>query len=52
MNIMGLDIAHIVDLGTQVATCGAIRVAEMVGDDVFDYIVGIAVVMYEMEPHA
>lgn len=50
MQIFGLDIAQIVDLGTHVATTGAIRAGEIVGDDIFEYIVGIAVVIYEMDP--
>lgn len=47
---MGLDIDHIVELGTQVAISGAIRFGEIVGDDVFDYLVAIAVIIYEMDP--
>lgn len=50
MDIMGLDINHIVDLGTQVATSGTLRVADFFADDVFDYTVGIAVLIYEMYP--
>ena len=50
MNIIGLDINHIVDLGTSVAQSGAIRAAEIAGDEVFEYIIGIAVVIYAMDP--
>ena len=48
--VLGLDIAQIVDLGTQVATAGAIRAAEMTADEVFDYIIGMAIVVYEIDP--
>ena len=50
MDIMGLDIHGIVTLGTQVATCGAFRLGEIVDDEVFEYIVGVAVLIYEMDP--
>lgn len=50
MNIFGLDIGHIVELGTQVATTSAIRATEMVADDVFDYLVGVAILIHEMNP--
>jgi hypothetical protein len=51
MNVFGIDIAHIVELGTQVATTSAIRATEMVADDVFDYLVGVAILIYEMDPN-
>ena len=50
MGVFGLDIDQIVDLGTQVAVSGAIRMGEIVGDDIFEYIVAIAAIVYEMEP--
>lgn len=50
MNVFGIDINHIVDLGTQVATSGAIRMAEQVADDVFEYIIGVAILIYEVHP--
>ena len=50
MNVMGLDIAHIVELGTQLAQAGAIRAAELSGDDVFEYVIGIAILIYEQDP--
>jgi hypothetical protein len=50
MNVLGLDIEHIVELGTAVAQSGAIRAAEMVADDVFEYVIGIAMVVYAMDP--
>lgn len=50
MGKTGLDIDQIVELGTQVAISGAIRLGEIVGDDIFEYIVAIAVIVYEMDP--
>ena len=50
MGIFGMDINQIVDLGTQVATTGAIRTVELFADDVFEYIIGVAIVIYEMDP--
>ncbi|MDQ2879067.1 MAG: hypothetical protein M3R41_08335 [Pseudomonadota bacterium] len=47
MDIFGIDINHIVDLATHVATSGALRVAETAADDTFDSIIGIAQVIYE-----
>lgn len=48
--MLGLDITHIVDLATQVATTGAIRAADMTADEVFEYIIGMAIVVYEIDP--
>lgn len=50
MAIFGIDIGDIVELGTQVAATGAIRLAEIVGDDVFDYVISIAIIVYESDP--
>ena len=50
MEIAGLDIGHIVELGTQVAQVGAIRVAELVANDIFDYTIGLVVLIYETNP--
>jgi hypothetical protein len=50
MDIFGIDITHIADLGTQVATAGTMRVAETVADDIFEYIIGVAYVIYEAYP--
>ncbi len=52
MDIIGIDIDQIVDLSTQVAISGAIRMGEIVGDDIFEIIVAIAVIVYEMDPRA
>ncbi len=50
MGIVGMEISEIVDLGTQVASTGAIRAMEIVGDDVFQYVIAIAIIVYEMDP--
>lgn len=50
MQVFGLDIGHIVELGTQLAQAGAIRAAEVAGDEVFEYTVGIAILIYEEVP--
>lgn len=50
IDLLSIDINHIVELGTRIATTGAIRAAEVVGDDIFEYIVGIAVLVYEVDP--
>jgi hypothetical protein len=49
--MLQIDIGDIAELGTQVAMSGALRVAEVKGiDDLFDFIVGIAILIYEMAP--
>ncbi|WP_353203327.1 hypothetical protein [Sphingomonas sp.] len=50
MDIFSLDINYIADLATQVGTSGAIRSLEIVGDDIFDYIIGVAILIYEVHP--
>ncbi|MDC7811774.1 hypothetical protein [Sphingomonas koreensis] len=45
-----LSIAEIATLGTQVATHGAIRAAEIAGDDIFEMLIAIAVLVYETYP--
>jgi len=50
MDLMGIDIGQIVHLGTHVATTGAIRAFEMVEDDLFEFIIGIAFLIYEIDP--
>ena len=50
MNVFGIDITHIADLGTQIATSGSIRAAEVMADDVFEYIIGVAILIYEAYP--
>lgn len=46
-----IDLSEIVELGTQVAVHGAVRAADMASvDDLFELLVGIAVLIYEMAP--
>jgi hypothetical protein len=49
MDRFTIDIGEIADMTTQVAITGAI-VADTMGDDMFEYIVGIAVLIHEMYP--
>lgn len=51
MPIVTIPLAEIVELGTQVATTGAIRAAEASGDQVFEYIIAVAMLVYEMYPN-
>ncbi len=51
MPIVTIPLTDIVELGTQVATTGAIRVAEASGDQVFEYIIAVAMLVYEMYPN-
>ena len=51
MDIFKLDIGEIAEMASQVAITGAIRVMDGAGDDMFEYIVGIAVLIYEMYPN-
>lgn len=46
--ILKLDPAEIVDLGTQIAGSGAIRGLEIESDQVFESIIAIAVLIYDM----
>lgn len=50
MAIFGMDISEIIDLGTQVATTGAIHNIGLVADDIFEYIISIAIIVYELDP--
>ena len=50
VDIMGIDISHIVDLGTHVAQSGAIRVAEIAGDDIFEYLIAVAQMVENIAP--
>lgn len=46
-----IDLGEIVELGTQVAVHGAVRAGEIASvDDLFEMLVGIAVLIYEMAP--
>lgn len=50
MEVFSIDIHHIADLATQVGIGGAIRALEQAGDDVFDYIIAVAILIYEVNP--
>lgn len=50
MQLLGLDIAHIAELGTQLAQSGAIRAGEVISDELFEYAIGIAILIYEEMP--
>lgn len=50
MDAFGIDIGHIVELGTQVAAHGALRLGEVLDDELWEYVIGIAIVIYEMDP--
>lgn len=41
--MIALPLAEIATLGTQVATHGALRVAEIAGDDVFEMIIAVVI---------
>lgn len=45
-----LPITEIASLGTQVATHGALRAAETAGDQVFEMLIAIAILVYETYP--
>ena len=42
-----IDLADIVELGSQIATAGASRIAEAAGDDVFEHVVAVAMLVYQ-----
>lgn len=46
-----LPVTEIAALGTLIATHGAIRVAELAGDDIFETLIAIAVLVYETYPN-
>lgn len=48
--MIALPIAEIATLGTQIASHGAIRAAEVAGDDIFEMMIAIAVLVYETYP--
>ncbi|WP_448662416.1 hypothetical protein ACG3SL_17375 [Sphingomonas sp. CJ20] len=46
-----IDFGDIAELGTQVACHGAVQAGEVMGiDDLFELIIGIAVLIYELAP--
>ncbi|MEP9401253.1 hypothetical protein [Sphingomonas sp. VNH70] len=46
----GIALHEIVELDTPVAIAGAIRTTEATGDQVFEYLIAIAMLVYEMTP--
>ena len=51
MGLVQIDPAEIIELGTQVAMHGAVRAVEIASaDDLFELLVGIAVLIYEIAP--
>ena len=50
MELFRIDIGEIADLANSVAINGAIRVMDGMGDDMFEYIVAVVVLVYEMYP--
>lgn len=52
MALIQIDISEIAELGTQVALNGALRAGEAVlnADDLFEMLVGIAILIYEIAP--
>lgn len=50
MQLLGLDINLIVELGTRLAQSGTIRAAEVAADNVFEHAIGIAILIYEENP--
>jgi hypothetical protein len=50
MITMGMDIDQIVQLVTHVATTGAVRGLEMISDDLWEFTIGVAILIYEQNP--
>ncbi|MDV3458683.1 hypothetical protein RZN05_16920 [Sphingomonas sp. HF-S4] len=51
MKLVQIDPSEIVELDTQVAMHGAVRATEVAAaDDLFELLVGIAVLIYELAP--
>lgn len=50
MNPISIDIGKIPELGTQVGTVGALQMNERLTDEVFEFIIGIAALIYELDP--
>ncbi|MCP3731608.1 hypothetical protein M9978_14365 [Sphingomonas sp. MG17] len=48
--MLTLPLAQIATLGTEVATHGALRIAEIAGDDVFESMIAVAILIYENYP--
>ncbi len=50
MERLVIPIQEIVDLATQTAVAGAIRIAEIAGDGVYEQMISVIAVIYEMDP--
>ncbi|MDF2385117.1 hypothetical protein JMG10_26845 [Nostoc ellipsosporum NOK] len=50
MGLLKIDLGEIPELGTGVALHGALRAAQNDVDDLFELIVGIAILIYEIAP--
>lgn len=48
MGLIQINIADIAELGTQVAMHGAMGAGEVMGDEIFEIIVGLIAVVVEM----
>jgi hypothetical protein len=46
----GIEIDQIVQLVTHVATTGAVRGFEMITDDLWEFSIGVAILIYEQYP--
>ena len=51
MDVIAIDIGEIAELATEAGITGAIRTASAFGGDMFEYIVGIAALIYELYPN-
>ncbi len=51
MGLVRIDFGEIAELGTRVAAHGALRAAEASVDELFELIVGIAILIYEIAPN-
>ncbi len=50
MKLFSIDISEIADLGTQIATTGALRSVDLGADDLFEFIIAIVILVYEVNP--
>jgi hypothetical protein len=50
MPLLQIEPGEIAELGTQIALQGALRATEFAVDDLFDLIVSIAILIYELSP--
>ena len=50
MGLVQIGFGEIAELGTQVAMHGALRTGEVMRDDLFELVVGVVVLIYEIAP--